>query len=43
MNSGNGKGAAHAGGGDQIFHYDPGIMGLDSKLLVRIAGNVQKS
>jgi murein DD-endopeptidase MepM/ murein hydrolase activator NlpD len=24
-----GKGAAHAGGGDQIFHYDLGIMGFD--------------
>ena len=26
-----GKGAAHAGGGDQIFHYDLGIMGWDGK------------
>lgn len=27
-----GKGAAHAGGGDQIFHYDLGIMGFDPGL-----------
>ncbi|MBW8877041.1 MAG: M23 family metallopeptidase [Acidobacteria bacterium] len=27
-----GKGAAHAGGGDQIFHYDLGITGFDPDL-----------